>query len=136
MRAFVDANIFVRVLTGDDPQKAARSSALLLRAQRGDVRLITSESVIAEVAYVLSSRSIYRIPRTTVTIALQSILADPSIELDRKESVLAALDLWQRSNVDFADCLAAEYVRRAELAGIYSYDRDFDRIPGIYRLEP
>ena len=108
----------------------------MLRAQRGDVRLITSESVIAEVAYVLSSRSIYRIPRTTVAVALQSILADPSIELDRKESVLAALDLWQGSNVDFADCLAAEYVRRAELAGIYSYDRDFDRIPGIYRLEP
>jgi uncharacterized protein len=136
VRAFVDANIFVRVLTGDDPQKAARSLALLQRAQQGDVRLITSESVIAEVAYALSSRSLYQVSRPSIAIALRSILADPSIELDHKESVLAALDLWQGSNLDFADCLAVEHVRRAELAGIYSYDRDFDRIPGIHRLEP
>jgi uncharacterized protein len=136
VRAFVDANIFVRILTGDDPQKAARSLALLQRAQQGDVRLITSESVIAEVDYVLASRSLYRVSRTSIAIALRSILADPSIELDHKESVLVALDLWQGSNLDFADCLAVEHVRRSELAGIYSYDRDFDRIPGIHRLEP
>jgi predicted nucleic acid-binding protein len=137
VRAFVDADTFVRVLTGDDPQKAARSLALLQRAKRGDVRLITSESVIAEVAYVLASRSIYRVPRPSIAVALLSVLADPSIELDHKESVLAALDLWQGSNLDFTDCLAVEHVRRAELAGsIYSHDRDFDCIPGIHRLEP
>ena len=49
---------------------------------------------------------------------------------------LTALDLWGDSNLDFADCLAASRVQHANLECIYSYDRDFDRIPGIRRLEP
>ena len=136
MSEFVDANIFVRVLTGDDPRKAARCLALFQRAQRSEVTLITSESVVAEVAYVLSSRSTYRIPRATIAVALRSILADPGFQIDHKEFVLRALDLWKDLNLDFADCLSIEHVRRDSLAGIYSYDRDFDRIPGIRRLEP
>lgn len=136
MSEFVDTNIFVRVLTGDDPHKAARCLALFQRAQRGEVTLITSESVVAEVAYVLSSRSIYQIPRATIAVALRSLLADPGFRIDHKESVLRALNLWKDTNLDFADCLSVEHVRRADLAGIYSYDRDFDRIPDIRRLEP
>jgi len=64
------------------------------------------------------------------------LLADPGFRIDHKESVLRALDLWQDANLDFADCLSVEHVRRADLAGIYSYDRDFDRVPDIRRLEP
>ena len=47
-----------------------------------------------------------------------------------------ALDLWGASNLDFEDCLAVEHVRREHLDGIYSYDRELDRVPGIRRLEP
>jgi predicted nucleic acid-binding protein len=133
---FVDTNIFVRVLTGDDPQKAERSLALFQRAQRGETTLVTSESVIAEVAYVLSSRSLYNVPRSTIAIALQSLIADAGFQIEHKESILRALELWQTANLDFVDCVAVEYVRRSNLAGIYSYDRGFDRIPGILRLEP
>jgi len=56
--------------------------------------------------------------------------------MDYKESVLQALYLWQHSNLDFEDCLSVEHTRRLALEGIYSYDRDFDRISDIRRLEP
>jgi predicted nucleic acid-binding protein len=133
---FVDANIFIRLLTEDDPQKAARSLALFQRAQRGELDLVTSESVVAEVAYVLSSRTTYRIARATVAAALGPLLTDPGIQVEHKASILQALELWKDSNLDFTDCLSVEHVRRASLDGIYSYDRDFDRVPGIRRLEP
>jgi predicted nucleic acid-binding protein len=133
---FVDANIFVRLLTGDDPQKAARSLALFQRAQRGEFTLVTSESVVAEVGYVLSSRTTYQIARAAIAAALGPLIADPSLHVEHKESILRSLDLWKDSNLDFTDCLSAEQVRRADLDGIYSYDRDFDRIPGVRRLEP
>jgi predicted nucleic acid-binding protein len=133
---FVDANIFVRLLTGDDPRKAARSLALFQRAQRGELTLVTSESVIAEVGYVLSSRSTYRIARAAIAAALGPLIADPSLHVEHKESILRSLDLWKDSSLDFTDCLSAEHVRRADLDGIYSYDRDFDRIPGVRRFEP
>jgi predicted nucleic acid-binding protein len=133
---FVDANIFVRLLTGDDPEKAARSLALFQRSQRGEHTLVTSESVIAEVAYVLSSRTTYRIARATIAAALAPLIADPGLQVEHKDSILRSLDLWKDSNLDFTDCLSAEHVRRANLDGIYSYARDFDRVPGIRRLEP
>ena len=136
MSEFVDANIFVRFLTGDDPGKAEQCLDLFQRAQRGDATLVTSESVIAEVAYVLGPRSRYQIPGTTIADALRKLILIQSFRIDHKQSVLLALERWKSSNLDFEDCLSAEHVRREGLDGIYSYDRDFDHIPGIRRLEP
>ena len=52
---FVDTNVFIRLLARDDPEKTRRCLALLQRAERGEAQLVTSESVVAEVVYVLSS---------------------------------------------------------------------------------
>ncbi len=135
MSEFVDTNVFVRLLTGDDPEKERRSLALFQRAQRGEIGLVTSESVVAEVVFVLSGAT-YRVPRPAVATALRPVLINPGLRIDHKRSMMAALDLWEHSNLDFEDCLSVEHVRRAALAGIYSYDRDFDRVPGIVRREP
>jgi len=50
---FVDANILIRLLAGDDLEKAKQVRALFGRAQRGEVDLYTSEAILAEVVYVL-----------------------------------------------------------------------------------
>lgn len=136
MSALVDANIFVRLLTGDDPEKATRCLSLFARSRRGEISLTTSEAVVAEVAYVLTSPKSYRIPRDVVAAALQPLLTDPGMQIDRKKAVLSALELWGSSNLDFADCLSVARVRFDNLDGVYSYDRDFDRIAGVRRLEP
>ncbi len=135
MSAFIDANVFLHLITGDDPVKAVRCFELLQRASRGEESLYTSESIVAEVVYVLS-RSTYWAPRADVAIALAPVLANPGLHLDHKESVLQALVLWQTSKLDFEDCLSVQHARRLALDGIYSYDRDSDRIPDIRRLEP
>ena len=135
MSEFVDANIFLRLITGDDPEQAARCLELFERARRGDVSLHTSESVVAEVVYVLS-RAAYRTPRGAVEGAFGAVLSNPGLRMDHKASVLHALEHWHESNLDFEDCLSVQHVRRLALDGIYSYDRDLDRTPGIRRLEP
>ncbi len=135
MSEFVDANIFLRLITGDDPENAARCLELFERASRGDVSFHTSESVVVEVVYVLS-RTTYRSPRAEVEAAFGAALSNPGLRMDHKSSVLRALELWHESNLGFEDCLSVQHVRRLALDGIYSYDRDFDRIPGIRRLEP
>lgn len=136
MSEFVDANIVVRLLTGDDPEKAARCLALFQRAQRGELELVTSEAIVAEVVYVLSSPVTYRTPRPQLANALRSVLTNPGLRLDHKTTVLRALDLYETTKLDFEDCLAIEHVRRARLDGVYSYDQGFDRVPGVRRLEP
>ncbi len=136
MAEFVDTSVLIRLLTGDDPAKAASSLALFQGARHGEADLVTSETVIAEVVFVLTSPVTYQNPRPVVADALRPVLTNPGLRVEHKTSIMRALDHWQRTTLDFADCLSAEHVLRQQLAGIYSYDRDFDRIPGLRRLEP
>lgn len=55
---FIDANVFIRHLTRDDPEKAQACFELFQKAGQREITLTTSESVIAEVVYVLSSKQL------------------------------------------------------------------------------
>lgn len=133
---FVDTNVFIRMLIGDDPVKAERCFQLFQHVQRGETILHTSEAIIAEVAYVLASRATYRFPRDAVVAALRPLLGLPGLRLDDKDAIFGALGLWETSNLDFEDCLAVAQMQKLGLERIFSYDRGLDRVPGIVRLEP
>jgi predicted nucleic acid-binding protein len=60
---FIDTNVFLRFLTRDDFAKAERVKALLEQAEKGEVELTTSESVISELVFVLSSSNLYNVGR-------------------------------------------------------------------------
>lgn len=137
MSEFVDTNIFVRLLTGDDAEKSARSLELFQRANRGEIELATSEAVVAEVVYVLASPAIFRTPRGEIATRLGALLVGNGIRLEHKDIVLDALQQYGESNLHFIDCLCVAHARRDPFQGkIYSYDRGLDRVPGIRRLEP
>jgi len=53
--AFVDADIFIRYLTNNEPRKHQACLSLFKQAEANQIALTTSESVIAEVVSVLSS---------------------------------------------------------------------------------
>src|SRR5205085_9287735 len=113
-----------------------RCLALLQRAERGEAQLVTSESVVAEVVYVLSSPALYRLPRAEVARLLRPVLEIKGLKVDHKGSILTALDRYETTNLDFEDCLSVEHMRRMRLDTVYSYDRGFDRIADIQRREP
>jgi predicted nucleic acid-binding protein len=133
---FVDTNVFVRVLARDDPAKTAASLALFKRAEQGGAALVTSEAIVAEIVYVLSSKDLYKLGRADVVRLLKPMLDNRGLRIDRKSEVLAALDLYETSRLDFEDCLAVVHAGRQTKGRIYSYDRGFDRAPGVQRLEP
>lgn len=136
MSDFVDTNVIIRLVSGDDPDKSRRCLELFERAERGAVQLVISEAVVAEVVYVLSSASLYALPRTEIAELLRPILENRGVMLEHKGSILKALDLYERTNLDIEDCIFAEHVRRGQLDGIYSFDRGFDRLPDVRRIEP
>ena len=136
MTEFIDTNVFIRLLARDDPTKTERCLALFQRAEAGDVRLVTSETNVAEVVYVLASRVLYHLPRAEVARLLRPLVKLRALTIDHKESVLRAIDRYGSSNLDFEDCLAVAHMQRRGLTSIYSYDRGFDRVEGIQRLEP
>lgn len=82
---FLDTNIFLRYLTRDDVQKHQACLALFQQGEQSQVSLVTSESVIAEVVYVLSSPKHYQISRSRIQVSLSRLLV-------RVENVQAILE--------------------------------------------
>ena len=133
---FIDANVFIRYLTRDDPKKAEACFALFQKAKRDEIALVTTEAVIAEVVYVLSSKQLYDLPRGTIRDLLYPLLLLPGLKLAQRKTYLRALDVYASYNVDFEDALIVAQMERQKETELYSYDRDFDQVPGITRIEP
>ena len=132
---FVDTNIFIRYLTKDDAKKYRACYQLFKQAEQNQISLTTSESVLAEVVYVLES-SYYAVPHEQVKIALSRLLILPGLKIAHVIIYLRALTLYAQHKIDFEDCLSVAHMERQKLGTIISYDRDFDQVKEIMRMEP
>jgi predicted nucleic acid-binding protein len=132
---FVDANVFLRYLTNDDPGKANRVGALLDRAAAGEIRLLTTEMVLAEVVWVLEAG--YGLKNLQIAYMVKAILASPGIEVINGNFVARALDHYISHNIDFIDGYMAAVMEKRKVTGIFSFDRKhLGRIKTITRREP
>jgi predicted nucleic acid-binding protein len=133
---FIDTNIFLRYLTKDDPDKAQACFELFKQAEANQVTLTATETVIAEVVYVLSSKRTYNLPRDQIRARLYPLLTLQGLRLPQRQTALRALDLYVAYEIDFEDALIVAHMERGANRDVYSYDRDFDQMPGVKRLEP
>jgi predicted nucleic acid-binding protein len=133
---FVDANIILRYLTNDDPVKARKCLALFRKAKTSEIVLTTSESVIAEVVYVLSSKRVYNLARKEVVARLRPLIYVPGLKLSYRTAYLRALEIYTSYRIDFEDALSIAHMERQKIRDIYSYDKDFDQVKEITRIEP
>ncbi len=134
---FIDTNIFLRYLTRDDPVKAAACYALFQRLQQGSEQAATSEAIVTEVVYVLAARTHYGLSAADIRARLVPILGVRGLRLPHKRMYLRALDLYATyPRLDFEDVLTISQMERQGLTELYSYNTDFDGIPGVTRVEP
>jgi predicted nucleic acid-binding protein len=133
---FVDTNVFLRYLTNDDPVKARKCLALFQKAKVGEIVLTTSEAVIAEVVYLLSSKRVYNLARKDVVARLRPLLHLPSLKLAYRTVYLRALEIYASYTIDFEDALSIAHMKRQKVRDIYSYDTDFDKVEEVARVEP
>lgn len=133
----LDANIFLRYLTGDDSVKATACFDVFQSLLRGEEEAITFEVIVAEVVFVLSSPRLYRLDHDEIVARLAPLVRAPGLRLDHKETVLRALDLYAaHAALDFEDVMLVAHMERLEIDELVSYDRGFDRLPGVRRTEP
>jgi predicted nucleic acid-binding protein len=133
---FVDTNIFLRYLTRDDPDKAQACFELFKRAEANQITLTVTETVVAEIVYVLSSKRTYNLPRDQIRARLYPLLSLTGMRLPQRQTVLRALDLYVTYPIDFEDALIVAHMQRQTVRELYSYDRDFDQVPDVKRQEP
>ena len=131
----LDSNILIRYLTNDHPKLASRCEALFHRVASGKEKVILHHLVLAEVIWVLESQ--YHYPRQKIFETILKMINTPHLEIPDEDIIINALSLWQyvHFSVDYIDVYNASWIEIKKLKGIYSYDRDFDKL-GILRIEP
>ncbi len=133
---FLDTNILIRYLTKDPPDQAARAYNLLKQVETGTRQVAITEAIVTETVHVLSSKTLYNVPRHDIRTHLTTILGLRGLKIAHKRTYLRALDLYASTNLDFVDALIVAHMERVKATILISFDRDFDHIPGITRNEP
>ena len=133
-KAYLDANVIVRLITGDPPEMADRAERLFRRVDEGDLELVVETIVAAETVWVLSS--FYGFSSADIAPVMSAFLVSKGIVCDEKVEILQALALYADRNIDFADALLAVKMIREGATQIYSFDDHFNRLESIHRLDP
>ena len=124
----------MRRFTQDHPEHSPRATAYLERLERGEIEVSTADTVVFETAFLLERR--YRLSRPAVRDALLPFLELPGVILPGKRRFRRVFELYVDSNLPFADAYHVALMEGLGLTEIISFDRDYDRVPGIRRREP
>jgi predicted nucleic acid-binding protein len=133
---YLDTDVILRLVTGDDPAKQAHAAQLFQDVEDGKLTVCAPVTVIADAVFVLCSKRLYNVPRPQAAAALTRLVRIPGFKVDRRRTVIAALSLFGSTRLDFGDCILVASMREAGLTVLYSYDTDFDRFAPITRQEP
>jgi len=126
--ASIDTNVLVRLVTGDDPGQLAKAKAFVHRHRPV---LVTHLSML-ELAWVLQSS--YGMGKAKVGQVLGMLLELDEFRIEEPVVLQAALDAWQRTRADFADCFILETVKAAHGTPLGTFDAVMARLDGCERL--
>src|SRR5207249_2536287 len=107
---------------------------LLQRVERGEEKVSCTIMIVFETVFTLERR--YKVPRERTRELVWNIVSLPGVLMSGKALCRRALDLYVERNISFADAYTAVTMQARGLSEVYSWDTDFDHIPGITRLEP
>ena len=133
---FIDTDVIIRFLTGDDLDKQVAATALFEQVEQGLLSIQAPDTVIADSVYVLSSPRLYHLTRNEVQELLTALVNLSHFQIQNRLAVLRALELYGRTKLDFGDTLILASMEQQHSHILYSYDADFDRFDGIARQEP
>ena len=135
MRGFlVDTNVFLRLLTEDDAAQTPAAKNFIAKVIVRKAQAYVTVPVVLELVWTLESY--YELPRNDVAIKLTLLLNTTNLMVERQDEIEEALEYYKNSKADFVDCYNAAFAKLNGDGRIISYDRHFDRLPGVKRSEP
>jgi predicted nucleic acid-binding protein len=135
MPRFIDSNVLFHAVVVQEPWQHAASRAFIERLLSEREEAFITETVLAELAATLASRRAGALSREEIARFLGPLLSSPSVHLADKSIWRRALEIFWRYSVDLADAHQAALCER-DGGEVISFDSDFDRIPGVRRIEP
>ncbi|MDQ2785437.1 MAG: PIN domain-containing protein [Chloroflexota bacterium] len=134
---YIDTDVIICLLTGDDSVKQAAASVLFEDVEKGSLTVAAPDTVIADAVYVLASPRLYNLSRAQVTALLTPLAQLTHFRVQNRRNVLEALRLYgTTAGLEFGDALLVATMQQDGSKTLYSYDHHFDRIATIQRREP
>lgn len=121
---WVDTDVIIRLVTGDDPAKQPAARALLRAVEDGQLTVAAPYTVIADAVFVLASPRTWHRSCSCRTSWWRTSGSASRVEPDGSVTL------------DFGDALLVAAMEREGATDLYSFDRDFDRFPWLNRREP
>ena len=131
----LDTNIILRFITADDKVKQEKVALLFEKIKEGKDTAFIHDVIFAEIVFVLVSKKLYNLSKNKIQALLLPIVNLTNIKFHNKKSVKRALDLFVKYDLDFEDALIAAYAEKSK-SEIFSFDRDFKKIPTITHKKP
>ncbi|MEQ1858146.1 MAG: type II toxin-antitoxin system VapC family toxin [Longimicrobiales bacterium] len=129
----VDSNVLMYAAGTEHPHKAP-AARFLERVSAGGVEAVIDAEVLQEILHRYRAldrwnegRRVYDLARAIFPLAIP-VTAEV---MDRARRLLD-----QHNGLGARDAVHAAVVETHALASLCSFDRDFDRIPGLRRIEP
>jgi predicted nucleic-acid-binding protein len=119
----IDTNVVIRFLTKDHEELSEKSAEIFKKIEKGEIRAKITESVLAEIVYVIMK--IYGKDREFTAKIIKKILGLKGIVNRDKTQLKKALNIFVNQKVDIVDALLLS--RAKQCLGILSFDKDIKR---------
>ena len=132
-RLLVDANIFLELELGQS--KSVECKDFLTKVASGRLKASTTDFILDSIAVVMEDRDA---PATDIRKFFASLILYKGLfvhNLDLKERILAT-EVMESDRLSFDDSTSVAAMRRLGIREIVSFDKDFDKIAGMTRIEP
>lgn len=133
---YIDSNVFLYPIIYDANViiEAKKSKELLLKIAQGNIKAYTATITWDEIAWII---------RRTFSLKLsieenKKFLAFPNLKLlgVKKSTIFKAQELMENYRIKPRDAIHAAIALENKITNIVSYDKDFDELKEIKRIEP
>jgi predicted nucleic-acid-binding protein len=117
---YIDTNLLVRIITGDDQALAKKAIAEIERGAQNGFCIV--DAVLVELCFILEFHS-YAMTRNDIATAIEALITAPQIVVsDKTQSVLS---LYRKHpKLDYADCLL--FVLGGK-NGVFTFDKELQK---------
>ena len=117
----LDSNVLLRVFVDDTPvEQSLTARSLVSSVGHNGVRVC----LVVLVETIWTMRRTFGFGRAAITDFIVGLLDRPEFEIEDRDIVEAALEMFIFRRVDFADCLIAVTNARAARQTTYTFDED------------
>jgi predicted nucleic-acid-binding protein len=119
----IDTNIVIRFLTRDHKELSEKSAEIFKKIEKGEIKAKITESVLAEIVYVIMK--IYGKDREFTANTIKKILDLKGIVNRDKNQLKRALNIFTNQKIDIVDSLLLS--RANQCLGVLSFDKDLNK---------